>query len=334
MPKWIKSAAPNDPVSAVAKRSLQARLKRVRRYLPLAAAQADEDVEHVHQLRVWTRRAGAALRMFDAFVPQRRGKWLAKQLKQIRRTAGDARDLDVLLARLATREPPADELAPLIADVTRRRRDAQPPIVELHETLASGDRLRRRVRKLVARVRWRGSEQSDEPRYGIWADAQLRDALAPFYEAAAKLDSAELDSADLEAVETATADLDDLHQFRIAGKKLRYAMELLSAAYPREFRKELYREIVALQEKLGAINDHRVAQARYLDWAECAAAAGAEDEPGDKGEYAVLLRRLADAEGASLAACHTEFSSWWSAERAADLRQRFDTMLHLRGDVT
>jgi CHAD domain-containing protein len=307
MPKWMKSASPDDCVAEVAARCLTLRLKRVRRFLPLAATKAEEDVEHVHQLRVWTRRAGAAMQLFEQFLPRQRGKRLAEQLKRIRKTAGDARDLDVLLARLSGSASQAEELAPLVADVQRRRAAAQPPIAELHEELSAGKRLRRRSRKFVARVRWRGEGSGEEPRYGPWSDLQLRDVLEPFFEAAA----------------VNSADLDALHKFRIAGKKLRYTMELLAGAYPRSFRKELYGEIVALQEKLGAINDHRVARARYFAWA---------DEEGIDPAYADLLRRMAQSEERCLEETRCEFSAWWSDQRTSELRQRFDAMLSTRDE--
>ena len=49
----------------VARRALDARLDLVGHYLPRAADAADE-TENVHQLRVATRRAMAAMQIFDA----------------------------------------------------------------------------------------------------------------------------------------------------------------------------------------------------------------------------------------------------------------------------
>jgi CHAD domain-containing protein len=238
--------------------------------------------------------------LFEPFLPGGRGEWISKRLKQIRETAGEARDLDVLFERLTQSPPCGEDLAPLLDDIQRRRAAAQPPIQALHEKLSTDNKLRRRIRTLVRRIRWRG--EGAEPRYGPWADEQLRGVLESFFEAA---------SADL-------SDLEALHQFRIVGKKLRYTMELLAGAYPRGFRKQLYGEIVALQERLGAINDHRVAQARYANWAEqCSDAA-----------YRDLLNRLAHGEESQVECQRAEFTSWWHDEQRDELRRRFDEFLN------
>lgn len=98
--KWVEGIAPEERVGEVASRTLQGRLGAVLHYLPLAAEKADEDLEHVHQLRVWARRATAALRLYQDLLPRRRLCWMRKQLKRVRRAANGARDCDVLLERL------------------------------------------------------------------------------------------------------------------------------------------------------------------------------------------------------------------------------------------
>ena len=58
--KWIEGVSADDSTREAAQHSLRARLSAVKGYLPLAAHRAEEDVEHVHQLRVCTRRSMAA----------------------------------------------------------------------------------------------------------------------------------------------------------------------------------------------------------------------------------------------------------------------------------
>ena len=55
-----------------------ARLRTLWNWLPLAAKNADDDVEYVHQLRVASRRAMAVLEIFDAMLPRKRSKWLTR----------------------------------------------------------------------------------------------------------------------------------------------------------------------------------------------------------------------------------------------------------------
>ena len=71
--KWVK-ASRHELLFEVAERSLESRLAAVARYLPLAAQQAEEDVEHVHQLRVWSRRATATLRLYREVIPWSRSE--------------------------------------------------------------------------------------------------------------------------------------------------------------------------------------------------------------------------------------------------------------------
>src|SRR5206468_5052202 len=75
----------------------------VRICLPLAVHDADRDVEDVHRLRVATRRAGAALKIFQPCLPDKVFRRVRKQLRALRRAAGEARDWDVFLADLLQR---------------------------------------------------------------------------------------------------------------------------------------------------------------------------------------------------------------------------------------
>src|SRR5262245_4246413 len=97
--------APEMPVAEAAKAVLAARFEVVRHSLPLAAEKPYEDAEHVHQLRVGTRRAGAALRVFRDCLPRKQHKTAKLYLRAIRRAAGDARDWDVFLIGLPTAKP-------------------------------------------------------------------------------------------------------------------------------------------------------------------------------------------------------------------------------------
>jgi hypothetical protein len=65
--------------------------------------------------------------------------------------------------------------------------------------------------------------------------------------------------------ETAAGDLKDyaqLHQVRIAGKRLRYAMEVFSGCFPPPFTDVLYPLVEHVQEILGRANDSHVASER------------------------------------------------------------------------
>src|SRR6266852_4391879 len=118
------------PLVEAAQRVLEVRLGIVRDRLPPAMFEADKDVENVHQLRVATRRAGAALRIFRLCLPEKEFKRIRRRLRRLRRACGAARDWDVFLANLGPRQARAKvEQRPgldfLLGYAIRRRAEAQ-----------------------------------------------------------------------------------------------------------------------------------------------------------------------------------------------------------------
>src|ERR1700721_292702 len=98
--KWIEGLSPEMEVTLAAREVLIARFQVVRHYLPMAIEKSIEDYEYVHQLRVSTRRAAAALRVFADCLPRKHLKATRESLRLIRRAAADARDWDVFLLGL------------------------------------------------------------------------------------------------------------------------------------------------------------------------------------------------------------------------------------------
>jgi CHAD domain-containing protein len=307
--KWIDSQ-PGDSVQVVARRALSTRLGRLWHYLERSVHDSSEDAENVHQLRVFTRRTAVAMDTFEDWLPKRRGRWLRKQLKRLRKAAGDARDLDVLRIRW-TKELeslPAGQSALLIEQVKRRRRKAQWPIEDAYHKLAS-KRFPRKARKLTKRLRYRGEQESPNnngaPQNGVadnqqlqtLAVASLRQLLVPYFAAA----SAELH------------DTEALHAFRIQSKAVRYAMEIFAGAFDDSFRQALYPVVADLQERLGRVNDHVTAQRFLATWRN-ESQAEAVQQALDAG---IQLEQHA------LETAHQEFLTWWTPQRRDDLRSQF-----------
>ncbi|MHB1036602.1 MAG: CHAD domain-containing protein [Pirellulales bacterium] len=294
--KWIE-ASPAEKVTEVARRALAARLESVRRRLAPAAERPEEDIEHVHQLRVATRRAMAAMRIFDDFLPTRRARWIKKQLRLIRRAAGEARDLDVLAARLRAPGPqsPESPSANVLARLAARRRRAQRPIEKIWRRLSRRG-FERRVAAMVDRIRPRGKHRRAEPEFGSSARANLRPLVAEFFQAAVG------DFSDLAA----------LHRLRICGKQLRYAMEVFAGAFGAALREELYPVVEALQERLGELNDRRSARDRFRRWL---------DKSRDEVEK-VWLQELVAAEERAIDERRRELAGWWTPELSGELARR------------
>jgi CHAD domain-containing protein len=297
--KWIEDLSAEQPVSDAARRALELRLQVLWHYLSLAARHADENVEYVHQLRVASRRGVATLETLHDVLPPRRARWLLKQLKRVRRAAGAARDDDVLAARLELwmRKRPA--VANVLKQVRRHRQQAQAPIENIHRRLVR-KRFDKRLSQFLNRIRWRDA-LVPEPCFGHAARQSLRQLLEQFNACAA---------GDFTNLET-------LHRFRIAGKRLRYGMELFAAAFPPEFRGQLYPQVEQLQELLGAVNDHAVARSRLDVWM-----VESHDE-----ELIGALRKLAGAESVALRRSRARFVAHWTPDRAAALQRQFAAYL-------
>lgn len=300
--KWIIGFAPQDWTCDAARRTLQVRLDTVQYYLPLAANHADEDPEYVHQLRVSTRRATAALKLYEDMLPRRLNTRLARKLRRIRRAAGTARDLDVMIQDFE-KDGIGEEKQEVLDDLREQRADAQSQLAAVSKQLTRNDRLARRVDKLLRRVALRAKAWSStaEWRFGGWARMRLRPIVAQFFDSLPPHD----------------ASAEALHQLRIRGKELRYVMELLAGAFPRSFRARLYPIAETLQEKLGAINDRASALLHLQQSLETAEDA---DESAE-------LRTLIDEESAALEQARREFWAWWTPALQEEMRHRFDVAL-------
>jgi CHAD domain-containing protein/uncharacterized protein Yka (UPF0111/DUF47 family) len=293
--KWLEGVRPDDSTVDVAVLALRNRLEAVQHFLPLAANDADKDIEYVHQLRIWTRRAASALRLYRKFLPRQRLAWVKKQIKRIRQVANDARDCDVQIQRLSKED--SDEAACWIKRLRAERAQAQKPLVAICEKLGDGDRIQRRGTKLLDRVRIRTKKDAQPllTRFADWARASLQQLVERFFE----------------AVPPDDADTKRLHFFRIRGKQLRYAMELLAPAFPLEFREELYPVVEELQDKLGNINDLEVSVVRLDSFADA-----------DK-----VRGNLSKKEQGRLDRARKEYRRWWTAARQQDLRLGFEAIL-------
>jgi len=243
--KWISELKPDTPLTEAARHVLFVRLQVVRDYLPRAALEAEKDIEYVHQLRVSTRRADAALRIFADCLPKKSYRKGRRRLKKLRRAAGAARDWDVFLVDLLDREQGADAkhrggLDFLIGYALGQRAAAHFELEAVyHEEGPTFETF------LIRTI------DSIHPPGGSSSPTILVDLARPMlFDRLKELEQAAL--GDL-------SDYSQLHQVRIAGKRLRYAMEVFADCFDPEFRDSLYPRIEQLQEILGRANDSHVA---------------------------------------------------------------------------
>ena len=295
------------PVSVGAHDALAARLADVLAWLPKAAQVPGEDIEYVHQLRVSTRKSAAALKLFRDLLPEKRARRLKDALQAIRKAAGDARDLDVLLARLAARAEQEPDLLPLIAELRRRREAAQPALITVWRGTADGS-LAQAVDELLERVRWRGGPP--EPALHDAAVARLAPVVDGWLAKAPR--------------KGRRVSIERLHRFRIATKHLRYALDLMAAAWPADQLAKTIKHVRSLQERLGDLNDHDAARLHYQAWlAECEAG----DASADSAELIPLIEAEIALEKKHLRRSVKRFYRWWSDQLRNRLHRRLQKLL-------
>ena len=110
-------------------------------------------------------------------------------------------------------------------------------------------------------------------------------------------------------------DPESLHQLRIVGKRLRYAMELFAGAYPSSFRDSLYPLIEQLQGLLGTVNDHAVARERFREWLRRATP-----------EHIEAVQSLLADEEEALGASRAAFYRSLTPENTEQIRAAFESL--------
>ncbi|MFG0334588.1 MAG: CHAD domain-containing protein [Maioricimonas sp. JB049] len=247
------------------------------------------DDEHVHQLRIATRRADAALRLFAPSLPPKPVRRMRRRLQAVRRAAGDVRNLDVLLQRLAHDLRHSDSSdageAAVIAHLQRiRRRTVRRLLKQLPRLL---DKRYRRLSKRLTR------QVDDEPaRSKPLRPLRLLQPLADQFTRAGARDLSKIAN---------------LHQLRISGKRVRYALEILRGQIPARQYALLQKALKQLQEAAGTINDHHTAILLL---------GKVRKRCGNRATRR-SLKRLITNEQQHLASRHAAFLKWWETAEAA-----------------
>lgn len=115
-----------------------------------------EEIEHLHDMRVATRRLRAALEIFEPCFPPKPFRKALKKIKKLADALGERRDRDVeieFLSEFAAEAPEADRAA-LAARIEALREEQRQANDELAPYLAKRRlrKLRRRLEKLVKEV--------------------------------------------------------------------------------------------------------------------------------------------------------------------------------------
>ncbi len=204
---------------------------------------SDRDPEFVHQARVATRRMRSALALFHDALPVKTVTYLESRLKWLGKLFGEVRNLDVFVINLSSYKDkigkfPKAKRKALETLVIKQRRT---PLRILNEAIKSRQfkTFQRRMNKLLETP---SREQAS-------AEQKFISDVAP------QIIIQKLENIIEQSRKTiANPDLKEYHSLRIQMKRLRYALEFLTAPYGDVF-KGIIKQTVEIQDCLGELQD-------------------------------------------------------------------------------
>lgn len=206
----------------------------------LDRARKDPLKEPLHDLRTSTRRLLSCLLVFEPALPPKKSVATRRQLKRIMKETSRCRDLQVQRAEAKTREALREQAN----DLKREHRSEAKRVRKVLEAFPE-EKFAQRLHRMAMAVPGRLAEHPE-------AEGGMALLLGP---AVALFGSIR----DLAASEDAQSP-EVLHQIRLKAKKLRYKMEVLQTLLG--FDKQVLKEIQAVQDELGRIQDLDVLAAR------------------------------------------------------------------------
>lgn len=265
LPYWYTSGA--VPFAELGRIVLRRQIRRLQQ--TARAVRDNETIEAVHDLRVATRRIRAALRLLSPVAPAKAARQATVAVRTLARQAGATRDRDVLLHDMTGRD--MSGLEPVIEAIRAERMAAHAELVNY----LSAKQYERELRAL-AQLACVNEGWDNRPRVRDHAGSMLY----AHYEALRSYDRDGLPE-----------DEASLHAMRIAGKRLRYALELVSDIVGERFG-DLLQPLIDFQDHLGALNDISVARGLLAPHTDHAPAAVAGYLAAREAEWATLRQEL------------------------------------------
>lgn len=293
--KWLSGVSNSAATDQVAKIAIAERLAAVAHFLDKSIGSSDER-EAIHQLRVWTRRAATALKLFAPTLPNDQRKRMRKSLRKLRRAGGAVRDCDIHLDRI--KEANLEVPDRIVRALKKQRRRARQQLKALRRRMRHDDRYQRRVEQLLESIAWPKRHSSRQaPPFAAFCKQQLTPLAAEFF----KLASASL------------RDDETLHALRIAGKQFRYALELAPSIMPARQHHLLYESLSTIQDRLGEVCDQIAAIAHIREWLD----------DSSKKSHRQRLKALLAREERHLERLRASLLRWWTPARRRRLRQQW-----------
>ena len=233
----------SDPVAEAGRKIIARQYRRM--IQQEAGSRTGADIESVHRMRVAIRRMRSLLKLIPDHYQARTARQLQSGLREIARTLGAVRDLDVLILDLErfAASLPAEERAPIQAVIQRldqRRTKRRQRINALFDSKSYARSLRQLKR--FAKSSGKGVRRIDRR-----APRELRHVLPVLLHQRLAI---------VRAYDTVmpAADIEDLHDLRVEFKQLRYALEFFQPILGASAAPYL-RRVRAIQDLLGRIQD-------------------------------------------------------------------------------
>ena len=219
----------------------------------------DLDIEYVHVMRVATRRARFAVRLFASFLSEDAGPALRAELAWIAGLLGAVRDLDVLLASLSRHLSLLVAPADFEEKLRRRLTEARSSALAALATALGSDRYARLLQGL------------ESPGF---CQNEIEDDIPVRRFAAGRMDKTMAKLGRWTGRPTESLSDTDMHALRILFKRLRYTCEFFRPLFGREIG-GLISSCTAYQDCLGLLQDAAVAIAMLQTFAVKISDAGA-----------------------------------------------------------
>lgn len=268
------------PVNKIARQVVKQRVQAAAWYWKRVAQRHAPRVEDIHQLRVWSRRAIAAIELFGSQLPEVPARDLIRVLNKARKRAGHVRDSDILDATFDKQGRKA--LRETLAKLKDQREQAAGKLRRSYAKKVKSGRLRDLTKGAL-----KTAHEAQEVLFGDWFRQEFATASAPFRK----------------QLRTANWNPRQVHSLRIAGKRVRYALEIGLPSLPTRKGQQLYAALEAFQRQLGAICDDLSLSEQLRELAS------GTSEPARRS----LLEAAAKRHQTQAKAGLTTFGRWWKS---------------------
>lgn len=208
----------------------------------LPGTRSGDDIEALHDMRVASRRLRAALRVFNKCFPKSKLRAVVPEVQRVTHALGTVRDIDVFLEFLASyAQSSGIDVSSLVAREEALRNAARQQMFLSLDELEGGS-LPEHMNAMLDSARMvdpQGEFGKENCFY-----AQAPSLIAPPLKELLDLSWALEDP----------SNVSELHQMRIAAKRLRYSMETFVPCFGQALIEKI-EDVKLLQEKLGQIHD-------------------------------------------------------------------------------